>query len=589
MIDSYHTQLKATNSLKDMVQRQADRTSYEVDLILHNVPNETSAALASSVAQAAGVNANDLEILPRKIRLTVNQNKIADLAALDSINRIEEVRLKDLYNDQARTILHVDAVTGSKPAEYQGTGQIVCVADTGFDQGISADTASAKVHPAFAGRIEQLVSVWSDTDAQDPVGHGTHVCASICGNGIYKDTSESKDVVIQGTAPSAKLMVQAMSKFSSDLGRWILKTPADVSTLFSGAYDMGIRIHSNSWGDSWDADTGQLDYEADATAIDTFICQHPDFGILVAAGNDAQKENHRTSQIGDNGAAKNCITVGATGTTRPNDGERYKPGIPALSGVTDTAIFSSRGPTKLTLDSKGQAIIGRIKPDVVAPGVAILSAASRAVVATARVRVEFGPSDDPDWMFSSGTSMSTPLVAGCVALLREALQQVGKQHPSAALIKALLINGAVNGSDPKNPVFDYQQGFGRVDVNASIAMIKQASFVDGGSKLESTAQDVPSLRVIQDSDKTWQSPALNIPSGRNRLVVTLTYPDPPGALLQNDVNLIVRADNVERHGNVGSDDGFDHTSKTYHCIEHQALTELQTTSRRSSGTTYLVQ
>lgn len=543
-----------------MVDRQVDRTNYEVDLIHHNTPNETLASLAPTVAQTAGVDVNELEILPRKIRLNVNQDRIDDLAALDSINRIEEVRPKTLYNDQARPVLHVDAVADTVDLGYQGTGQIICVADTGFDQGFAADTATIKIHPAFTGRIQQLASVWPDTSAGDPVGHGTHVCASICGNGIYKDTSQSKDVVIQGTAPSAKLMVQAMSKFSSKSNGYVFKTPGDVSKLFAIACDAGVRIHSDSWGDRWDSDTGQLGYEEDATAIDTFVCQHLDFTILVSAGNDARSD-HGTSQIGDNGAAKNCITVGATGSTRPNDGWRYAPNTQTVSGVTDTAVFSSRGPTKSTVDSGGQAVIGRIKPDVVAPGVAILSAASRALASTAGVRAIYGPSDDQDWMFSSGTSMSTPLVAGCVALLREALQQIGKQHPSAALVKALLVNGAVNGTDPKSPVFDYQQGFGRVDVSASIAMIKQTSFVDGGNKLESTPQDVSSLSVDQDASKTWQSAVLNIPSGHNRLAATLTYPDPPGALLQNDVNLIVRADGFERHGNMSSGDGFDQTSK----------------------------
>lgn len=66
---------------------------------------------------------------------------------------------------------------------------------------------------------------------------------------------------------------------------------------------------------------------------------------------------------------------------------------------------------------------------------------------------------------------------------------------------------------------------------------------------------------IPVTDKRWESPAIPVPSGRNKLVVTLTYPDEPGALLQNDVNLVVRAGEVERHGNMGSGMEFDHTSK----------------------------
>ena len=98
-------------------------------------------------------------------------------------------------------------------------------------------------------------------------------------------------------------------------------------------------------------------------------------------------------------------------------------------------------------------------------------------------------------------------------------------------------------------------------------MIKQSTFVEGGSKLEATTRDVPALRFIPVTNKRWESPAIPVPSGRNKLIVTLTYPDEPGALLQNDVNLVVRAGEVERHGNMGSDMGFDHISKLP-CLVH---------------------
>ena len=556
---SYHPDLKATISLKDMVEKEADRTEYEVDLILHTEANIGSTALAPQVAQRAGVDVNELEVCPTKIRLTVHQDRLNDLAALDSVNRIEEVRPKTLYNDQARGILQADALFTS--TGYQGASQIICVADTGFDQGIACDDSSTKVHPAFAGRIERLVSLWAANDSKDRIGHGTHVCGSICGSGTYADSIQGEGISVKGTAPAAKLMVQSMSVYDDRYKRWKIKIPMYLPTLFSVPYDLGIRIHNDSWGNEWDEKSGQLGYEDDATAIDNFVYNHPDFVVLVAAGNAADKENHGASQIGANSAAKNCITVGATGTTRPNDGQRYDAKERALSGKTDTAVFSSRGPTKPTIDAQGRETPGRIKPDVVAPGVVVLSAASRSVAANDAVRKRYGLSKDKDWLFMSGTSMATPLVAGCVALLREALYEHGKKQPSAALVKALLINGAMNHSSPNGPGFDNQQGFGLVDIDSSIAMIKQSTFVEGGSKLEATTRDVPALRLIPVTDKRWESPAIPVPSGRNKLVVTLTYPDEPGALLQNDVNLVVRAGEVERHGNMGSGMGFDHTSK----------------------------
>ena len=60
-----------------------------------------------------------------------------------------------------------------------------------------------------------------------------------------------------------------------------------------------------------------------------------------------------------------------------------------------------------------------------------------------RPRVPNEPSSDADYFYMGGTSMSAPLVAGCAAVLRETLVKNGISSPSAALIKALLINGAV--------------------------------------------------------------------------------------------------------------------------------------------------
>lgn len=86
-----------------------------------------------------------------------------------------------------------------------------------------------------------------------------------------------------------------------------------------------------------------------------------------------------------------------------------------------------------------------MKPDVVAPGTGILSALSKDAT-DAKV---FGDSKDPQWFYDAGTSMATPLLSGCAAIVRQALQANPpdgadeEYEPSAALIKAVLINGAV--------------------------------------------------------------------------------------------------------------------------------------------------
>jgi hypothetical protein len=124
------------------------------------------------------------------------------------------------------------------------------------------------------------------------------------------------------------------------------------------------------------------------------------------------------------------------------------------------APFSNTGPVPNTT---------RIKPEVVAPGLPIFTTMGRAI--------EPGrgptPADgDTAWCWISGTSFSAPLVTGAAAVLRQVLRTVyNVPKPPAALLKALLVNGAA----PLDPATDKPSdvwGFGRVNLQASIDILK---------------------------------------------------------------------------------------------------------------------
>jgi subtilisin family serine protease len=139
-----------------------------------------------------------------------------------------------------------------------------------------------------------------------------------------------------------------------------------------------------------------------------------------------------TSLASDAAVKRGVHVVVATGNTGPIHGSIGSPGcarevitVGAVDRLDNIAVFSSRGPT---LD-------GRVKPDIVAPGVLILAAKNGGGYATL-----------------SGTSMATPHISGVVALL---LSQ--KSGLSPEQIKNVLMGTAKDLSENENT-----QGSGRV-------------------------------------------------------------------------------------------------------------------------------
>jgi hypothetical protein len=521
----------------------ATRKTRDVDVVLHDDVDPASDSVKQALADVAGVDASDLVTGRRKVRLTVQENQLRKLAELDQVRAIEPAPTRQLFNNVARQIMNASVVVNG--TSFEGDGQIVAVADTGFDRGSTTD-----VHPAFTGRVARLYALGrrSPARADDPQGHGTHVAGSVLGDG----NSQTMGGPIRGTAPRARLVLQSLIGPSGGLSG----IPFDLHDLFEPPYeDDDARVHTNSWGNQ----TPALPYDSAAFEIDDFVWNHPDLVICWSAGNDGIDANANgvvdAGSVGSESAAKNSIVVGASESVRPNP-EPYghlRPSSypvnplnsdPTANDADGLAAFSSRGPTREQ----------RIKPDVVAPGTCILSTLSRRATDSGR----FGTSTDPLFFFDSGTSMATPLVAGCVAVIRESLVKNGVAEPSAALVKALLINGAVElvgqySPTEAGPSPNVNSGFGRVNLATSVIVpgSTDAGFGEGGplsqGEEETFTVDIPERGVDAASGSTFK--------------VTLVWSDPPGAQLQNDLDLIVRAaDGSERHGNMGTRDGFDRSN-----------------------------
>ena len=464
----------------------------------------------------------------RKIRFYLLEDSplMDEIAELPEIAEMEPYVRPVLHNDVARVLLGVDhaaqdEVDGNLP--QTGEGQIVAVADTGLDEN----------HPDFQGRIVGIVALGRPGDYSDTHGHGTHVAGSVLGDG------SASEGTICGTAPKAQLFFQSLLDPNGGLGG----LPVDLGDLFDEAYQAGARIHNNSWG----ARTNAV-YTFNSVEVDEFVAQHRDMLIVVAAGNEGQANNPLNTKEGfvdwlsvsSPATSKNALTVGASRSNRTSGGyagltfgqawPNKFPDPPIanenVSGDPEgLSAFSSRGPC----DDH------RIKPDLVAPGTNIVSAKS----SRAPLREFWGSyPENGRYAFMGGTSMAAPLVAGCAALVREYYVSDRNHSPSAALLKATLINGTrwLTGSDSMADYPDlpnFHQGFGCVHMPSTIPNPSSPNLT-----LEfSDAWDDTEPRLV----RTGQRFQFHFSSsGGDWLRICLSWTDLPQRALQNNLDLTIR-------------------------------------------------
>jgi len=416
-----------------------------------------------------------------QIRVKINGSSIPSIAQFKNVVWIEQYNPPVILNDKAGEIIEVDTV--AYPYNLTGAGQIIAIADTGLGTG-----NLSTLHPDIRGRVDALYD-WSDGNPADTNGHGTHVAGSALGNGSLSAGQ------YKGMAPEADLFFQACGDGSRSLNI------PPLHQLFIEAYNNGSRIHSNSWGSD-----SVLSYSTEAVALDNFTWHHPDMLILFAAGNDGPY----SGTINSPGIAKNAFTIGAS--------ENYRPELGSDSDdPTEIADFSSHGTT----------FDGRIKPDVVAPGTSIYSTASSLVY-------------PEDYVYMSGTSMATPITAGSAALLRQYFLNNLSIHPSAAFLKATLINGAVNLGYSSN-----SQGWGRLNLTNSIDPVFPAhiQFHDN----------------INLSTNTSWTTEYYVDNSQTPLKATLVWTDYPStasaskALVNNLDLVIISPNNSQYYGNKAPD------------------------------------
>jgi subtilisin family serine protease len=110
--------------------------------------------------------------------------------------------------------------------------------------------------------------------------------------------------------------------------------------------------------------------------------------------------------------------------------------------------------------SRGPCLDGRLKPDISAAGVDIVSTST----------------SNNGYVSLNGTSMAAPAISGTVGLMIQRYrQQNNNATPSPALIKSILLNTA---QDIGNPGPDYTYGYGLANAQDAVRAIDAGNFTE---------------------------------------------------------------------------------------------------------------
>lgn len=296
--------------------------------------------------------------------------------------------------------------TAAQAAGYTGQGTTIAVIDTGIYR-----------HPDLTLPTNRIIGfrdlIHNRTTPYDDNGHGTHVAGDAAGNGHQSGGR------YRGPAPEANLVgVKVLdSRGSGSLSTVI----AGIEWCINNRNRYGIRIISMSLGSP-----AASSYKDDPVCRAVESAYRAGITVVAAAGN----EGPGAATISSPGISPYVITVGA-------DDDHSTPNI----SDDTSAYFSSRGPT----------IDGLQKPDVVSPGVNIISLRSPRSYLD---YLEAGARVGTYYFNLSGTSMATPIVSGTIAQLLQANPQLTPDQ-----IKQILVSRAINLGYNAN-----EQGSGETNV-----------------------------------------------------------------------------------------------------------------------------
>lgn len=340
---------------------------------------------------------------------------------------------------------------------YTGAGVRIAILDTGFETGLAAFQTAAII-----GERDFVFN--DDVVRNEPVDTPA---ASQHGTAVWSLLAAKVPGVLIGTAPDAEYLLAKTEDVRSERR---VEEDNYVAAL-EWAHSLGAQIVSSSLGyldfdDGFFYTQAQLNGDFAVTTIAADAAAARGMLLVTAVGNGGP--NART--LGTPADADSAIAVGAE------------------DSLGTLAPFSSRGPTA----------DGRVKPDLVGPGVSVWVLDTQAAGGYNRL---------------NGTSFATPLVAGVSALLRQIHPGAGPVEIREALRRA--------GNNALQPTSD--RGWGLPSARVAAAFPSGVVITDPPDTM---------LRAVTPTF-TWTvpgAPAYALPL-TYRLTVTRTGPPGPTVVL----------------------------------------------------------
>lgn len=337
------------------------------------------------------------------------------LSSCNHVNKIYLDREVNALLDVAIPTIGADQVyQRDNSTKLSGKGVTIAIIDTGIYP-----------HQDLVDRIIGFKDfINNKTEPYDDNGHGTHCAGDAAGNGL------ASNGVFKGPSYEANLIgVKVLDKIGSGSLSTVMNGVQWCIDYNNGDNDNKINIISMSLG----SEAQRYDQENNDPMVQIVeSAWNAGITVCVAAGNSGDAPE----SIASPGLSDQVITVGAMDDQN------------TVGDDDQIARFSSRGPT----------IYNEIKPDVVTPGVNIVS--TRAPNSYLD-KFQKGNRIDKDYFVLSGTSMSTPICAGVIAQLIELEPNLTPEQ-----IKYYLKTGAVSLGDNNT------YGAGYVNVENTVGLIK---------------------------------------------------------------------------------------------------------------------